>query len=60
MEEYPEMYLIGEVRLSEKGKERYKYTDGPPLEFLMELQTLMDAHGVVKLDISIDPDKYKK
>ena len=59
MSQKEKIYLVGDVRYTEKAKPIYESeTIKAPVEFLLSLQSLMAEYGVIKLDISTDAFKY--
>lgn len=50
-----ETYLVGDVRYT---GEAAGYIPETGLDFILSLQKLMFSHGVIKVDVSIDPIKF--
>lgn len=53
------IYLVGDVRYTDKASPIFENGLASPIDFLLSLQSLMEEFGVVKLDVSIDAFKYR-
>ena len=59
MEDIP-ILLVGDVRYTERAKSLYSSElSSAPREFLLQLLSLMEEHGIVKIDVSWDGLKIK-
>jgi len=50
-----DIFILGDVRFSEKAKSAFQKYPNSADNFLKEIQSIMLEYGVVKLDVSIDP-----
>ena len=53
-----DIYLVGNVNYTEKARCVYENGGTSSLNFLIELQNLMEEFGVVRIDICTDAFKY--
>ena len=51
------LYLVGDVKYTSSASPIYKDNKDPE-KFLLDLQSLMEKYGVVKLDVSTDAFEF--
>lgn len=59
-QDHNDIYLVGHVLATPKAQEDYKTGVREANDFLLELQTLMEKHQIIRLDLNIDPYVFMK